>query len=195
MTEEQRQHIESKIKSSYPLSSSVCLAAGFQIYKKQFFTFALYSLLVPTLSIIFGVVGMGVMGLLILALIVSPVLNAGLYLGADQVIKGKPLEFRDFFNVLPKAAPLVLSNLIAILLTGIVLIPAYYIFQDIGMFEWYQTVAENPTAPSEPPMMNDAQSTTFFLNMIPLLYLQVGFSWAFLLILFYDANPVFCLGI
>jgi len=190
MTTEQQQHIEAKIKSGFLLSSSLCLSAGFQIYKKHFFPFALYALLVPIISVIFSLSGLGLIGMLFVALFISPVLNAGLYLGAHQVVTNKCLEYSDFFKILPKSIPIISSNLLANILFVLILIPVYYIFENIGIFEWYQAVAENPVTPPEPPMMNGTQSTTFFLNIIPLIYLQVGFSWAFLLILFYDANPL-----
>lgn len=190
MTTEQRQHIENRIKSGFILSSSLCLAAGFQIYKRHFFPFALYALIVPILSIIFSLSGLGLAGMIILGLVISPILNAGFYVGAHQVATHQSLDYKDFFNVLPKAGPILLSNFIATIISVLILLPVYYIFESMNMLEWYQAVAENPVAPPEPPMMNQAQSTTFFLNMIPLIYLQVGFSWAFLLILFYDANPL-----
>ena len=189
MTTEQRQHIENRIQSGYLMSSSFCLVAGFQIFKKQFFLFALYALLIPIISLIFGLLGLGLGGLLVWGLVITPVLSAGLYLGARQVAKGEYLEFKDFFKVIPKASPIIIANLIGTLVTILVLIPTYFIFQKIGMLEWYEAVALAPESPPEPPMMNAVESTTFFLNLVPLIYLQVGFSWAFPLILFYDANP------
>lgn len=190
MTEEQHQFIENRIQSGYPMTSSICLVAGFKIFKANFFLFALYALLIPIISLIFSLLGLGLGGLFVWGLVITPVLSAGLYLGAKQVATGQGLEFRDFFNVIPKASPIIIANLLGTLVAILILIPTYFIFEKIGMLEWYQAVALNPESPPEPPMMNSVESTTFFLNMIPLIYLQVGFSWAFQFILFYDANPL-----
>jgi len=128
--------------------------------------------------------------MLVWGLIISPILSAAFYLGAKQVGNGHGLEFKDFFKVMPKAGSIVITHFISTLITILILIPTYFIFEKIGMIEWYQAVALNPAEPPEPPLMNAVQSTTFFLNLAPLIYLQVGFSWAFQLVLFYDAQPV-----
>lgn len=189
MTDKQRQHIEGVISNGYFLSSPLSVSAGLRLYRKQFMQFALYILLIPIISLIFTLLGLGTAGLLVLMLVVSPVLSAGLYLGANKVAKSASVTMQDFFKVTQKAPQIILSNLISIIISALVLLPIYYIFEQIGMIEWYEAVALQPQDPPAPPMMNAAQSTTFFLNLIPLVYLQVGFSWAFQLILFYDAGP------
>lgn len=190
MTEEQKQRLERAIQEGYFHSSSLRLREGLQLYRLHFRHFAAFALIVPLLGSVLTLLGLGWVGTLLLTLVISPVLNAGFYLAANSIVQGKAWEFRRFFGGLPKAVPLIVNNFLGLLITALVLTPVFYLFQRIGFVDWYYEVVANPMNPPEPPEMSSTDSMVFFLNMIPLIYLQVGFSWAFPMILFLGANPV-----
>ncbi len=189
MTEKEHNALERTISEGYLHSSSKCLEAGFRLYRSHFREFALFAIVVPLVGSVFGVLGLGWMGTITLSVLIAPVLNAGFYIGADRIAHGKGLKFADFFAARQYAAPLILNNFLALLISAIILIPTYNLLLDAGMFDWYQEAAMNPTDPPEPPVLSGSSSTILFLNMVPLIYLQVGFSWAFPFILFYNMGP------
>ncbi|MEL6831934.1 MAG: hypothetical protein AAFP77_03035 [Bacteroidota bacterium] len=190
MSPEQKARLEEIIQKGFPLFSSQCMQMGFQIYRRRFRDFALFALIIPFLGSVFTLVGMSWIGTIILTVIVSPILNAGFYLAANSTVQNEEWSFSRFFEALPQAAPLILNNTLALIISALILTPMYFLLERIGFLEWYTEVVANPVAPPEPPGMSGAQSTAFFLNLIPLIYLQVGFSWAFPLILFVGANPL-----
>lgn len=95
-----------------------------------------------------------------------------------------------FFEGLPQAVPLILNSTLGLVITALILTPTYFLLERIGYLDWYAEVVANPTEPSDPPRTSGSQSMALFLNLVPLVYLQVGFSWAFPLILFMGANPL-----
>lgn len=189
MTEQHRQGIEKIIQEGYLHSSTLCLQDGLRIYRSRFRDFAVFSLFLPLASLVFSLLGLGMTGTLLFSLFILPVLNAGYYLVADRIVGKQEVEFRHFLAGRHHAWVLIANTLLAALISALILLPIYFLYERIGMWEFYQELQANPVDPPEPPMMNSAQSTTFFLNLIPLVYLQVGFSWAFPLILFYQAGP------
>lgn len=189
MTREDQQTIEQAITNGYPLRSNFCLHAGWQMFRSEFRLFAWYSILIPLVGGLLGYFGIGNILVLLFYLLVSPVLYAGLYIAADKVYRRESLAFADFFTARERAGQLIISNLIALIITGVILIPIMMVLQKAGYIEWYAEVVAAPQAPPEPPILTATESTTFFLNLIPLIYLQVGFSWAFPLILFYEVGP------
>lgn len=190
MKEEQRKQLEQVIQRGYFHSSSLRMRDGLKLYRQRFRDFALFALIVPFIGTIFNLLGLGWIGTLLLTLIVSPVLNAGFYLAAHSILQGEPWDFKRFWGAVPQAGALILNNLLSLIVTGIVMLPMYYLLERVGYVEWYYEVVNNPVNPPEPPTMSGSDSTVFFLNLIPLIYLQVGFSWAYPLILFWGANPL-----
>ncbi|PSR09800.1 MAG: hypothetical protein DA408_21010 [Bacteroidetes bacterium] len=188
MTSEEQQKIERAIAEGYPHSSSVCLMEGLRIYRQHFRDFALFALIVPLAGSLLSLLGLDIWGTLFLTLVVSPVLNAGFYLAAASVANQEEWRFRRFFDGLPLALPLILNSLLGIVIMAIILIPMYFLFQKVGLVEWYYEVVAHPEDPPAPPLLETRESLIFFLNLVPLIYLQIGFSWAFPLILFSGAN-------
>lgn len=190
MKEEQKKEVEQVISRGYFHSSSLRMREGLVLYRRHFRDFAIFALLVPFVGTIFTLLGLGWIGTLLLTLIVSPVLNAGFYLAAHSVLEGEAWDAKRFLGGLPKGPALILNNLLSLIITAIVVLPMYYMLQRAGYVEWYHEVVSNPVNPPEPPALGSNDSMVFFLNLIPLIYLQVGFSWAFPLILFWGANPL-----
>ena len=189
MSPEQQQHLEQTIAQGFSLSSSQCMQLGFRIYRSRFRDFAVFALLVPFIGSFFTLFGLGFIGTLVLTVLVSPVLNAGFYMAARSTIHKEPWAFSRFFDAVPQALPLIINNTLGLLIGAAVLTPMYFLLERIGFLEWYMEVANNPVNPPEPPGMTGAQSSAFFLNLVPFISLQVGFSWSFPLLLFMGANP------
>lgn len=189
MNTEQRQRLEHAIKNGFPLYSSQCMQLGLGIYRSRFRDFAIFALMVPFIGSFLTIFGLGWVGTLILTVIVSPVLNAGFYMAARSTVEQEPWAFSRFFDGIPQAMPLIINNALGLLIAAIVITPMYFLLERIGFLEWWTEVAADSANPPEPPGMSSGQSTAFFLNLVPLIYLQVGFSWAFPLILFMGANP------
>lgn len=190
MKSEQKQHIEKAITEGGTITSSECLQQGLKIYRHRFRDFAWFSILVPFLGSIFTFLGLGSLGMLVLMIVISPVLNAGYYKAIHSIVEQEEWSFSHFFSAREKAVPLIINSFLGIFITALVLMPMYYLFERVGFLEWYYEVVAKPEKPPAPPEMSSSESTSFFLNLIPLIYLQVGFSWSFLLILFYDTNPL-----
>ena len=77
------------------------------------------------------------------------------------------------------------------MLLALVLVPAFQILQKAGYFSWVQELMQNPN-PAEPPQapeLSTLSSTMLFINMIPLVYLMVGFLWAYPFIAFFGLGP------
>lgn len=189
MSPEQRQHIEKSILAGGKITSSQCLQQGLRLYRHRFRDFALFSLLIPFIGSVFSFIGLADIGMLLLTLVVSPILNAGFYLAAHSIVEQEEWKFSNLFQTRANALPLILNSFLGILISFLILIPMYYLFERVGLIEWYYEVIASPESPPAPPEMSSSESTIFFLNIIPLVYLQVGFSWAFPLILFYGAKP------
>ncbi|MEM1216971.1 MAG: hypothetical protein AAGJ82_14850 [Bacteroidota bacterium] len=191
MTSAQRAHLEALIANGYPHSSSECLALGWQIYRSRLRDFMWFALLQPLIASVFTVVGLSNIGLLLMTFLVSPILNAGFYLGAERATTpGAEWSFSVFFAARAKAVPLLFCTLASSLLLAVMLIPTYLLFERAGILEWYQEVVANPAVQIAPPELNATQSNGFFLNLLPVIYLQVGFSWAVPLILFWNTHPI-----
>lgn len=189
MSPEQRARLEEVIEKGFPLFSSQCMQMGLQVYRRRFRDFAVFTLLYVSSFLL--LINLGSVGILALFFIVLPLLNAGLYLAANSTVQNEEWKFNRFFDVLPQAAPLILNNALGILIGTLILMPTYFLLERIGYWEWFAEAMANPTAtPEEPPMMTGSQSMAFFLNMVPFMYLMVGFSWSFPLILFMGANPL-----
>ncbi len=190
MSPEQRARLEEVIERGFPLFSAQCMQMGFKIYRQRFRDFAFFSMIVPLIGSVFTYAGFGWIGTLVLLVIIAPILNAGFYLAANSTVQNEQWPFSRFFDALPQAVPLALNSIISIALGTVIFTPVYFLLDRIGVLECYMEMLANPTNPTAPPVMTGPQSTAFFLNLIPWIYLQVGFSWTFPLILFMGANPL-----
>lgn len=188
MQADKQAELEAAIAAGYAHFSYQSLLGGLHIYRRYFPGFALFAFLVPIIGSLLGWLGVGWVGTALLTLVVSPLLSAGYYLMADSIVQGQPRRLSRFFDWWPFVVPLLVTNVLSSLVLGLVMVPMYLLFEKVGLVEWYGQVLENPVAPPDPPVMNSVQSTSFFLNMIPLIYLYVGFSWIYPLVLFFGAN-------
>ncbi|RMF03903.1 MAG: hypothetical protein D6772_01485 [Bacteroidetes bacterium] len=189
MTEAQRQLYEQRLREGYFLNSTICLRMGWRMFRSQFRLFTYYVLLIPLLGALLGLMGVGNITLMVYYFLLSPLLYAGLYLGAAKVYRSEELKFQDFFKLREQAPAIIINNLINVLILGLVLSPIALVLQKAGYLEWYQEIVANPASPPEPPELTSTESTIFFLTLIPLIYLQVGFSWAYPFILFWRVGP------
>lgn len=193
MTEERRERLEKRLREGFRISSTQSLEQGLRLYRAHFRPFALFSLIVPLVGTLLGLLPLGWIGTLVSTLLIAPVLNAGYYLVADQLVGGEKPPFEAFFRGRFQAGPLILNNLLTVLILAIVMMPTYFVLLKAGFFDWYQEAAAHTGPPSdlpEPPTIPSGNSTVMTLNIIPLLYLAVGFVFSFPLILFFQANPL-----
>jgi len=188
MQPDKQEQLEQIIQRGYTHFSHQSFIGGLRIYRSHFFGFALYALIIPVVGTLLGLAGTGWVGAALMTLLVSPLLSAGYYLMADTIVQGKPLRFGRFFDWWPFTVPLLITNVLSSVILGLVMVPMYLLFEQAGLVEWYNQVLATPATPPEPPLMTSMQSTSFFLNMIPLIYLYVGFSWAYPLVLFFDTG-------
>lgn len=182
---------EQILQEGYLLNANQCVIDGLGLYRSFFRGFAPYALLLPLLNIVLDLLTFPGLGLLLTSLLIGPVLNAGYFVVANKLIGRQPVSFRDFFSARSHASKLILSNLIYTAIMLVVLLPSYFVLQKAGFLDWYQELLQNPTNPNppDPPVLPSQASTVIFLNLIPLVYLVVGYIWAYPFILFFGLGP------
>lgn len=191
MGEFNQERFDQILREGYPLNTNQCIMDGLQLYRAYFPGFAVFALLMPMVNILLDALLAPGIGLLATSLLLAPLLNAGYFLVANKLIGRQPVAFADFFGARSHAVRLILSNLIYTIILLAVLSPTYFVFERSGFIDWYQVMLQNPTNPDppDPPVFSPQESTVLFLNLIPLVYLVVGYVWAYPLILFFNLGP------
>jgi hypothetical protein len=182
---------EKLLQEGYPLLPNQCLMEGLQLYRRYFRGFFPFALLLPILSSLLDQLMPQQYSFAIVSFVLSPVLNTGFYWVANRLLSGQPVRFVHFFEGRFDTGKLILSNLIYTIILALVLVPAFQILQKAGYFSWVQELMQNPN-PAEPPQapeLSTLSSTMLFINMIPLVYLMVGFLWAYPFIAFFGLGP------
>ena len=182
---------EKLLQEGYPLLPNQCLFEGLQLYRRYFRGFFPFALLLPIVSGLLDQVMPQQYSFAISSFVLAPVLNTGFYLVANRLLAGESVRFDHFFEGRYDAGKLILSNVIYVLILAVVLLPAFQILQKAGYFSWLQELMQNPnpTEPPQPPSLSSLSSTMLFINMIPLVYLTVGFLWSYPFIAFYKLGP------
>lgn len=191
MNELQQQHLEQRIREGYDFHPSLSLADGWRIFRKYTFGFISYAFVLPLASGLLGLIpGIGSWGILISLVVLSPLLNAGYYPVANQLIRGDRVNFSVFFQLQGQVGAILLNSVIYYIMMALVLVPSYFALQQAGFFEWYAAAASQPIgAAIDPPDLDQGTSTITLLNFLPLVYLLVSYIWAYPLLIFYRLGP------
>jgi hypothetical protein len=189
MTEQEEHKFKTIISEGYTLTSTQCMAEGLRLYAAHFRKFLVYIVIVMGIGIVTSLLWPGIYQIIAYSILLAPVFNAGYYLAADQVVMQKQLQLADFFGGLSRPLPLIACNLIFLLLMAILLSPTYFVLSEAGIFEWYAENLNDPVALANPPQLSGNGPTILMLNLIPVIYLTIAFSWAYPLILFFKTSP------
>ena len=108
--------IDEKIQRGYNFNLGDYLSQGWEIFKKEWLTFSIYSLLM--LVIIF-IASITIIGLLF---VIYPLL-LGYFIGAEKVNRGENLSIGDMFGGFKKLPKLALLTLIPVAIMALVSLP------------------------------------------------------------------------
>ncbi len=188
MTEQQQQQLSQVLQEGYSISSSQCMQEGLRLYLSQFRLFAIYSLITVGVGLVFSLVWPGFYQLIAFTVLISPLLNAGYFLAADQLVMHNKLALADFFGGLSRPLPLIGSSVIYWAILVLLLTPTYFALQDAGVIDWYFANIGQTEPLADPPEVSGQGPTIIFLNLLPVAYLTVAYAWAYPLILFFHTS-------
>ncbi len=188
MPDSQRRRLEDSILNGYHFPIKQYLLEGWDIYKQNAILFIGYLFLILIISIFLNAIP--VLGTILYSLVVSPALVVGFYIVSDK-IKGEQFEgFGDFFDGFQFIKPLVLVTATTSIILLVVFLPSIFAIKSTGIFDWYAAVLENPldTPSGLEEIVSDLSGKKLWLillNLLPLIYLGLAFSWAPLFVVFH----------
>ncbi len=189
MNQEQRHFLEEKIARGYLLHSAECLAEGMRLYQGNTGGFIALAFLPPLLSNVLALIpGLGVGAVPLTSLVISPLIYAGFYTGAQHLAQGERPRFGDLFRLRGRGGALIANNLLYVLILSLVLLPTYFVLEQAGYFAWWVEAVRNNIDPPAPPALNEQAALVLLLNLLPLLYLLVGYCLTYPLILFFHCG-------
>ncbi len=129
-----------------------------------------------------------VLGPLVNQFVVAPLFSAGLIWAYYLIWAGKWRDFGNFFDVLRfdlwkrMAGVYALNALIFLLVYS----PSLFALERAGIIDWYFSYLEDPfgTEPLDPSVFMSKPFIVVWLNLIPLIYLAVAYSFAYYFALF-----------
>lgn len=126
-----RSTVDEKINHGYTFDIGEYFSQGWEIFRKEWLTFSIYSLL---LFIIITLAAFTIIGLLF---VVYP-LYIGYFIGADKVKKGESLSVGDMFGGFKhNLGQLAILTLVPVIVMGVAMIPFF------GTFATMASMAEN----------------------------------------------------
>lgn len=187
MNQQQQQLINRLLSNGYEFHTSQYIKKGFDIFKKNPWSFIGFMLVLFGISLFSSVIP--VVGPFAYYFILGPVLGVGYYIVAHKMLHNEATEFGDFFKGFDHIAQLVLLNLVMIGILLLVFSPTIYTVYESGLVEWYMAVLENPLdPPTDLPPFENLNGTLIFLNFLPALYLMVAYIWSNLFVVFHGMN-------
>lgn len=162
--------VEKVIREGYSFDLGGYIGRGFEIFKKNIGLFIAFIVVYVLLTV--GLSFVPIVGQLASSLIVGPCLVAGFYITARKTDDNQPTEFNDFFKGFDFLSQLLVMSLIQILIFIVAAIPFIALLLTSGILEG-----------------NEPSGGFFFialLAVIPFIYLGVAWSFAPMLIVFYE---------
>ena len=178
--------IKTALQSGYTFEMGEYFSAGWEIFKKGFWSFAGFTVIFMTIQ--FGLAFIPLIGTLGSFLLSAP-LAAGYYLLADQIARRESAEFNTFFKGFDYFGPLVLQSLIqtlVLLSLGLPLIITAFA-KYFGGWNLFDT---DFGADMLDPDFSFTPAPWSFILLLPLIYFSIAWRWAPLLIVFYSMKPL-----
>lgn len=182
-----KQPVEQKVatilQEGYPFGARATMAAGLELVQRNISSFLAIAAVMIVAGYLMG--ELGVVGMVLNAVVLSPLLLGSFFLIAHKVKQEEPVEAIDLLASIPFAAQLILFGLLSSLVLVVVFSPTLIAMYSAGLFEFYQEIFEGNTPDmSEMPETSGTFGLVFLLNFIPFVYLMVAFYWGPLFILF-----------
>jgi len=164
----------------YEFKFSQYLERGFEIVNQFVMGFILFSLLVMLISGAVELLPMG--GNLINQIIINPILGVGAYFVARNISKGDEYNFDQFWKGFQFVSPLILMSLIQSAAFLFIVSPIL-VGGDFNLYlEWFEELQNMPLAVDSFPGFQ----TWYLLLLLPIIYLSIAWTYAPLLVIFYD---------
>ncbi len=175
------ERIEYLIENGYEPLLFDALMKGFRLTMKHKWAFLGFFMIYLLISL--ALAGIPLLGQLIATFVVQPFFMAGLIWAYYLIWAGKWREFGNFFDLLRFdvwqrfVGVYVLSTLIFLLVYS----PSLFALQKAGIIDWYFSYLEDPfgTEPLDLSVLASGSFVVVWLNLIPIIYLAVGYSFAY----------------
>ncbi|MEK7256386.1 MAG: hypothetical protein AAB316_16650 [Bacteroidota bacterium] len=192
MNEETKQKLDAILLNGYDFKFGDYISRGFELLQKNLGGFILFTLVFFVLSSIAQTMGSFNQTVSLIAagaasLFLTPPLQVGFYLVANQLHRGQPTEFGGFFKGFDFIGQLALMTLVKSLIILASLIPfVLAVWNTSDLVQWYIGFLQNPAILAEggiePPTFPPAWT---FLLTLPAIYLSVAYTFAPLFVVFY----------
>jgi|GEM_PF-299051 len=191
MPDSQRQRFADAAMNGYPFPIKQYLREGWEIYKQQAILFIGFLLVITIISLVLSAIP--IVGTVVYSLVIGPALMVGFYIVSDKIKRQQFEGFGDFFNGFQYIKPLFLVSLATSIILIVVFLPSIFTLKSTGIFDWHAAVLENPLDPPSglEEILNDLSGKKLWLillNLLPLTYLGLAFSWAPLFVVFHRLN-------
>lgn len=172
--------IDRVLQEGYEFRFGDYISKGFDLVNKNLGGFIGYGLVYLLISLFVAMIP--VLGQ-IAGVIIGPALLAGFYHVANQVDRGNPTVFGDFFKGFDKLGNLFLTSLLTGLIVVVSAIPGLIVLFTSGF-------SITSLMMGEPAEENTSMIVVgVLLMLIPALYLGVSYLFAPMLVWFYDLKP------
>lgn len=190
MEPEKQQQLEERLSQRYFFLSFEGLLLGGKYYQRAFLKMAGLALVAPVLLTILELAtGGGQYLTLIASLLIVPVTSAMIFALCRQLDQDRSPDLGSAWETTsPKIGTLLLNNLIYSVIIVIILLPSLYVLYENGFFEWMALAQTDPKVAEVPPEISEQDGWITLLNLLPLVYLAIGYVWAYPLILFFGTG-------
>lgn len=166
-------HLDNLLVNGYDFDFGSYISEGFAIVNKNIGGFIGYTFIYLATTMVLGLIpGIGS----IANLLISPPLTAGFYIVANKIRNGEEHQFGDFFKGFDFFGPLVGASLLTFLIILVIIIP-------VGVIAFLSFDMMAVGIDDDMPV---GAILVILLALIPILYLSVAYTWASMLIIFYN---------